>query len=146
MSYPETIAVARLLGAACWQQRLRETAAAEGAFAATELLLREISRQAARPWLADWLIAYTRAKPRTAVQTDPLDRWLYRLTAAACTTSDGLWTVHRTAARPIEYSDRASFLTDSRPRTVCEEARAAFLTGGWEPVPPSRPEPAPCPP
>ncbi|MGV4926630.1 hypothetical protein K2224_33910 (plasmid) [Streptomyces sp. BHT-5-2] len=81
VSYPETIAVARLLGAACWQQRLRGTAAAEGTFAATELLLREISRQAARPWLADWLIAYTRAKPRAAVQADPLDRWLYRLTA-----------------------------------------------------------------
>ncbi|MFI1200376.1 hypothetical protein ACH4VR_13120 [Streptomyces sp. NPDC020883] len=81
VSYPETIAVARLLGAACWQQRLRGTAAAEGTFAATELLLREISHQAARPWLADWLIAYTRAKPRAAVQADPLDRWLYRLTA-----------------------------------------------------------------
>ncbi|MFE7113979.1 TniQ family protein [Streptomyces sp. NPDC057654] len=139
VSYPETIAVARLLGAPRWQQQLRETAAAQGA-AATELLLREISHQADRPWLADWLIAYTRAKPRTAVQTDPLDRWLHRLTAAS-TSSDGLWTVHRTAARPTEYSDRASFLTDRRPRTVCEEAGAAFLTGGWEPVPSPRPGP-----
>ncbi|MHC5906810.1 TniQ family protein [Streptomyces sp. S6] len=74
VSYPETISVARLLGAPRWQQQLRQTAAAEGAAAATELLLREISHQADRPWLADWLIAYTRAKPRTAVQTDPLDR------------------------------------------------------------------------
>ncbi|MDH6630379.1 hypothetical protein M2271_008239 [Streptomyces sp. LBL] len=145
VSYPETIAVARLLGAPRWQQRLRETAAAEGAGAATELLLREISRRADRPWLADWLIAYTRTRPRKAAQTDPLDRWLRRLTAADGTESDGLWTVHRTAARPTEYSDRAGFLTDRRARTVCEEAGAAFLTGGWEPVPLPRLGSAPCP-
>lgn len=143
VSYPETITVARLLGAACWQQRLRETAAAEGVGAATELLLREIGRQAARPWLADWLMACARTKSKTAVQTDPLDQWLSRLIATAGTTSDSLWTVPRTAARPIEYGDRASFLTESRPRTVYEEAKAAFLTGGWEPVPSPRPGPSP---
>ncbi|MBX9363640.1 TniQ family protein [Streptomyces sp. WAC04114] len=143
VSYPETITVARLLGAACWQQRLRETAAAEGTGAATELLLREIGRQTARPWLADWLMACTRTKSRTALLTDPLDQWLSRLTASAGTTSDSLWTVSQTAARPIEYGDRASFLTDSRPRSVCEEAKTAFLTGGWEPVPSPRTRPAP---
>lgn len=145
VSYPETITVARLLGAPHWQQRLRETAMAEGAGAATELLLREISRQADRPWLTDWLIAYTRTRPRTAAATDPLARWLHRLTSADGTDSDGLWTVHRTAARPTEYSDRTGFLTDLRPRTVCEEAGAAFLTGGWEPVPSPQLAPAPCP-
>ncbi|MER5905098.1 TniQ family protein [Streptomyces mirabilis] len=143
VSYPETIAVARLLGAPRWQQRLRETAAAQGAGAAMELLLREISRRANRPWLADWLIAYTRTRPRTAAQTDPLHRWLRRLTAADSTESDGLWTVRRAAVRPTEYSDRVSFLTDRRPRSLCEEARAAFLTGGWEPVPSPRAGPAP---
>ncbi|WP_326726425.1 TniQ family protein [Streptomyces phaeochromogenes] len=145
VSYPETIAVARLLGAPHWQQRLRETASAKGAGAATELLLREISRRADRPWLADWLIAYTRTRPRTAAQTDPLDRWLRRLTAADGTESDGLWTVHRAAVRPTEYSDRVGFLTDRRPRSLSEEAGAAFLTGGWEPVPSPQPGPAPCP-
>lgn len=145
VSYPETIAVARLLSAPRWQQRLRETAAAEGAGAATELLLREISRRADRPWLANWLNAYTRTRPRTAAQTDPLDRWLRRLTAADGAESDGLWTVHQAAVRPTEYSDRVGFLTDRRPRSICEEAGAAFLTGGWEPVPSPLPEPAPCP-
>lgn len=145
VSYPETIAVARLLGAPRWQQRLRETAAAQGAGAAMELLLGEISRRAGRPWLADWLIAYTRTRPRTAAQTDPLDRWLHRLTAADRLESNGLWTVHRAAVRPTEYSDRIGFLTDRRPRSICEEAGAAFLTGGWEPVPSPRPGPTPCP-
>ncbi|MFJ2607955.1 hypothetical protein ACIO13_23715 [Streptomyces sp. NPDC087425] len=145
VSYPETIAVARLLGAPQWQQRLRERATAEGPVAAAGLLLGEISRQAGRPWLADWLIACTRTRPRTAVQSDPLTRWLHLLTTAAGTVNDGLWTVHPTAARPTEYSDRASFLTDHRPRTVCEKAQAAFLTGGWEPVPSPRHRPAPCP-
>ncbi|WP_257784314.1 TniQ family protein [Streptomyces qaidamensis] len=143
--YPETITVARLLGAAYWQQRLRETAATDGAEAATTLLLREISRRAGRPWLADWLIAYTRTRPRTAVRTDPLIGWLDRLTSAAGTTSDGLWTVPRTAVRPVEYSDRASLLTGGRSRTVREEAKAAFLTGGWEAVPSPRRGPTPCP-
>lgn len=138
VSYPETIAVARLLGAPRWQQQLRETAA-------TELLLQEISRRADRPWLADWLIACTRTRPRTAAQTDPLERWLRRLTAADGTEGDGLWTVHRAAVRPTEYSDRVGFLTDRRPRSICEEAKAAFLTGGWEPVPSPRLGPAPCP-
>ncbi|SDE23814.1 TniQ protein [Streptomyces prasinopilosus] len=145
VSYPETIAVARLLGAPRWQQRLRETASAEGAGSATELLLREISRRAGRPWLADWLIAYARTRPRTAAQTDPLHRWLRRLTTTDGAESDGLWTVHRTAVRPTKYSDRVGFLTDRRPRSICEEAGAAFLTGGWEPVPSPRPGPAPCP-
>ena len=145
VSYPETIVVARLLGAPRWQQRLRETALAEGAGAATELLLQEISRRAGRPWLADWMIAYTRTRPRTSARTDPLDQWLRRLTAADGTESDGLWTVHRTAVRPTEYSDRVGYLTDRRPRSICEEAGAAFLTGGWEPVPSARPGPAPCP-
>ncbi|KUL53246.1 hypothetical protein [Streptomyces sp. NRRL S-1521] len=145
MSYPETIAVARLLGAPHWQQHLRQTAAAKGAGAARELLLQEISRRADRPWLADWLIAYTRTRPRTAAQTDPLEQWLRRLTAADGPEGNGLWTVHGTAVRPSEYSDRVGFLTDRRPRSLCEEAGAAFLTGGWEPVPLPRPEPAPCP-
>ncbi|MCR8575900.1 hypothetical protein NE399_17560 [Streptomyces sp. Isolate_219] len=145
VSYPETIAVARLLGAPRWQQRLRETAAAQGARAAMELLLGEISRRAGRPWLADWLVACTRTRPRTAARTDPLDRWLHLLTAADDPESDGLWTVHRAAVRPSEYGDRASFLTDRRPRSICEKARAAFLTGGWEPVPAPRPGAAPCP-
>jgi hypothetical protein len=145
VSYPETITVARLLGAPRWQQRLRETSVAEGAGAATELLLGEISRQADRPWLADWLIAYTRTRPRTAVQTDPLERWLHQVTAADGAESDSLWTVHRTAVRPTEYRDRAGFLTDRRPRGICEEAGAAFLTGGWEPVSSPWPGPTPCP-
>ncbi|UFQ20509.1 MULTISPECIES: hypothetical protein [Streptomyces] len=145
MSYPETIAVARLLGARHWQQQLRQTAAAKGVGAARELLLQEISRRADRPWLADWLIAYTRTRPRTAAQTDPLEQWLRRLTAADSPESNGLWAVHGTAVRPSEYSHRVGFLTDRRPRSLCEEAGAAFLTGGWEPVPLPRPEPAPCP-
>lgn len=145
VSYPETIAVARLIGAPRWQQRLRETAAAQGARAAMELLLEEISRRAGRPWLADWLIACTRTRPRTAAQTNPLDRWLHLLTAADGTESNGLWTVHGTAVRPTEYSARVGFLTDRRPRSLCEEAGAAFLTGGWEPVPLPRLESAPCP-
>ncbi|MFE1957755.1 hypothetical protein [Streptomyces sp. NPDC059479] len=145
VSYPETIAVARLLGAPRWQQRLRETAAVEGADAATELLLGEISRRAGRPWLADWLTACTRTRPRTAAQADPLNGWLRQLTAADGTGSDGLWTLQRAAVRPTEYGDRASFLTNRRSRSICEEAGAAFLTGGWEPVPAPRPGPAPCP-
>lgn len=145
VSYPETIAVARLLGAPRWQQRLRETAAAQGAGAAMKLLLGEISRRVGRPWLADWLIAYTRTRPRTAAQTDPLDRWLRRLTAVDGPESDGLWMVPRAAVRPTEYNDRVGFLTDRRPRSIYEEAGAAFLTGGWEPVPSPRPGLAPCP-
>lgn len=145
VSYPETIAVARLLGAPRWQQRLRETHAAEGTTAAMKLLLQEISRQADRPWLADWLAAYTRTRPRTVSQADPLDRWLHRLTTGDSIESNSLWTVNQAAARPTEYSDRAGLLTDRRPRTICEEAGAAFLTGGWEPVPSLHLGPTQCP-
>lgn len=140
--YPETIAVARLLGDWRWQQRLRASVAASGVAAAAGVFLQEVGRRIGRPWLADWLSARTRVHPREAAQTDPLRRWL--LTAADGTSGDGLWTVARAAARPAEYSDRASLLTDGRPRTGVEEARAACLTGGWEPTPPHRPGAASC--
>ncbi|MEU8682129.1 hypothetical protein [Streptomyces sp. NPDC048611] len=145
LAYPETIAVARLLGDWRWRQRLCESVSAAGAAAAERVFLQEIGRRIGRPWLADWLVACTRTRPRTAARTDPLDRWLHLLTAADDPESDGLWTVHRAAVRPSEYGDRASFLTDRRPRSICEKARAAFLTGGWEPVPAPRPGAAPCP-
>ncbi|MET8978985.1 hypothetical protein ABZX85_25535 [Streptomyces sp. NPDC004539] len=132
LTYPETIAVARLLGDSRWQQRLRATTAAAGTAAAATMLLGEIGRRVGRPWLADWLAACARIGPREAARTDPLQRWL--LTAADGAGGDVLWTVHQAAARPAEYSDRASFLTDRRPRTLVEEARSAFLTGGWEPM------------
>ncbi|CAM5673125.1 hypothetical protein [Streptomyces atroolivaceus] len=83
-----------------------------------ELLLGEISRRAGRLWLADWLIAYTCTRPRTAAQTDPLDRWLHQLTAADRLKSNGLWTVRRAAVRPTEYSDWIGFLTDRCLRSV----------------------------
>ncbi|MFJ4689292.1 hypothetical protein [Streptomyces sp. NPDC088789] len=100
--------------------------------------------RAGRQWLADWLIAYTRTRPRTAALTDPLHRWLPQPTAVDGTESDGLWTVHRTAVRPTEYNDRVGFLTDRRPRSIYEEAKTGFLTGGWEPVPMPPLGSAPC--
>ncbi|MER8073177.1 hypothetical protein ABTZ59_33470 [Streptomyces sp. NPDC094034] len=143
VSYPETVAVARLLVNPRRQQRLRETVASRGVTAATEGLLQEIGRQVGRPWLADWLSARARTRPREAAGADPLRQWL--LTVAHGSGVEGLWTVHQVAARPAGYSDRASFLAGSRPRTVSEEARAAFLIGGWEPVSSRRPGTAPCP-
>ncbi len=143
VAYPETIAVARLLGDARWQQRLRESVTAAGAAAAAGVFLQEIGRRVGRPWLADWMGACTRVGSREAARTDPLQRWLR---AAEGGVGGGeLWTVDQVATRPTEYSDRVGFLTDHRPRAVVEEARAAFLTGGWEPVSLQRPGTAPCP-
>ncbi|MBY8844583.1 hypothetical protein K7864_25470 [Streptomyces sp. SP2-10] len=130
LTYPETITLARLLSDPRWQQRLREPAV-RGAGAAG-LLLQELGRRVGRPWLADWLSAQARVYRRQAALTDPLQQWL--LAAADGADGDGLWTVHQAASRPTEYSDRASFLTDHRPLTVLDEARAASLTGGWEPA------------
>ncbi|WP_332108889.1 hypothetical protein [Streptomyces gossypiisoli] len=130
--YPETIAVARLLGDWRWQQRLREIIIAGGAAAAERVFLQEIGRRIGRPWLADWLSACTRVRPREAAGTDPLRQWL--LTAADGISDDSLWAVNQAAARPSEYSDRVSFLTESSPRSMLKEARAASLTGGWEPT------------
>ncbi|MFJ8098560.1 TniQ family protein [Streptomyces griseofuscus] len=144
LPYPETIAVARLLVDHRWQQRLREAAAGDGLHDAAGLFLQEAGRRINRPWLTDWLTARTRVSRKDAAAGDPLHQWLQRITAATGITSDGLWTLNRTEVRPIEYSDRASFLIHSRPRTVCEEAKAAFLTGGWEPLPSSQPGHTPC--
>ncbi|MEU9348018.1 TniQ family protein [Streptomyces sp. NPDC048278] len=145
LPYPETIAVARLLVDHRWQQRLREAAAGDGLRSAAGLFLQEAGRRINRPWLTDWLTARTRVSCKDVVAGDPLHQWLQRITAATGITSDGLWTVSQTAARPIEYSDRASFLTQSRPRAVYDEAKEASLTGGWEPVPSPRPGPASSP-
>ncbi|BET45062.1 hypothetical protein RGQ21_00440 [Kitasatospora aureofaciens] len=130
LTYPETISVARLLSAPHWQQRLRSSASEKNAAAAA--LVQEIGRRVGRPWLADWLNARARVRPRSAAHTDPLQQWLDA--AAAGAQAGGLWTVHQDAARPADYSDRAGLLAGSRARPVLDEARAVFLTGGWEPV------------
>jgi hypothetical protein len=130
--YPETIAIARLLGDWRWQQRLRATVAAAGAATAADVFLQEVGRRIGRPWLADWLSACNQIGPREAARTDPLQRWLRR--AADGVSGDALWTVHQAATRPAEYSDRTGSLTDSSPRSTLKEARAASLTGGWEPT------------
>jgi hypothetical protein len=132
LAYPETIAVARLLGDWRWRQRLRESVSAAGAAAAERVFLQEIGRRIGRPWLADWLSACTRVRPRATARTDPLRQWL--LSAADGNSDESLWTVHQTAVRPPEYRDRAGFLTDSSPRSTLAGARAASLTGGWEPT------------
>ncbi|MGW7277404.1 TniQ family protein [Streptomyces sp. NPDC054844] len=130
LTYPETISVARLLSAPHWQQRLRSSTSEKEAAAAA--LVQEIGRRAGRPWLADWLNARARVRPRSAAHTDPLQQWCDA--AAAGADAGGLWAVHQDAARPADYSDRAGLLSSSRARSVLDEARAVFLTGGWEPV------------
>ncbi|MFI5799759.1 hypothetical protein [Streptomyces sp. NPDC051677] len=131
LTYPETIVIARLLGDPRWQQRLRAATTTTGTAAAATMLLKEIGRRVDRPWLADWLAACTRIGSREAARTDPLQRWL--LKSADGANGDALWSVHQSAARPTGYSNRARFLTDRRSRFVVEEAKAASLTGGWEP-------------
>ncbi|MFI6567041.1 hypothetical protein [Streptomyces sp. NPDC050534] len=132
LAYPETIAVARLLSNPPWRQRLRAKAATAGVAAAETMLRQEIGRRVERPWLADWLAACARIGPRQAARTDPLQGWL--LKSVNGISGDALWTVNRAAARPSEYSERAGLLTDRPVRSVVEEAKAAFLTGGWDPA------------
>ncbi|MEU9380022.1 TniQ family protein [Streptomyces sp. NPDC048279] len=141
LAYPETIAVARLLGDGRWQQRLRLSVTTAGAAAAERLFLQEVGLRIGRPWLADWLGACSRARGWEAARADPLRQWL--LTVADGTSDDRLWMVDQSVARPAEYSDRAALLGDGRTRALSEQARAAFLTSGWEPLPPRQPGRAP---
>lgn len=141
LAYPETIAVARLLGDGSWQQRLRLSVATAGAAAAERLFLQELGLRIGRPWLADWLGACSRARGWEAARADPLRQWL--LTVADGASDDHLWMVDQAAARPAEYSDRAALLGDGRTRAFSEQAKAAFLTSGWEPLHPRRPGNAP---
>lgn len=143
LAYPETISVARLLSDSRWQQRLGSTCRAAGVATAATMLFEEIGRRVKRPWLADWLTACARIGPRDTARTDPLQRWL--LAAADGAASSDLWAVRQEAARPVEYGDRASFLTEHRPRPVLDEAKSALLTGGWEPMASSRFAQAPSP-
>lgn len=141
LAYPEVIAVARLLGGSRWQRHLRGSFATGGAAAAERLFLQEVGLRIGRPWLADWLGAYSRARGREAARADPLRQWL--LTVADGISDDRLWMVDQAVARPAEYSDRAALLGDGRTRALSEQAKAAFLTSGWEPLPPQRPGRAP---
>lgn len=137
LPYPETIAVARLIGDARWQQRLRARATTAGPAAATGLLLEELGRRINRPWLSDWLTAHTRTRRRRPGQdpaiNDPLQQWLNSLTHTDSTDSSTLWSVPAPATRPLEYSDRTGFLLTTGHRTAVEEAKATSLAGGWEP-------------
>ncbi|MGY5059989.1 TniQ family protein [Streptomyces sp. 900105755] len=139
LSYPETVAVARLLVDGCWQQRLRETVASAGIPTAAGVFLQEVGRRISRPWLVDWLSAHSRTSPRRAVQTDPLRQWLHELTTADGATGEVGWTVLPSALRPAEFIERAGLLAPGRARTVFEEAAAASLLGGWEPAAPAPP-------
>ncbi|MGW0313998.1 TniQ family protein [Streptomyces flavidovirens] len=142
VTYPETIAVARLLANERWQHRLREQATNAGIPAATGMLLAELARRTNRPWLADWLTACGRLSRRAgkhAAEADLLTRWVTALTTD-CRTGPSppadLWTVPHSAVRPLHYSDRSSFLIDTSPRAATELARNASLAEGWEPAQP----------
>ncbi|MFJ8787317.1 TniQ family protein [Streptomyces sp. NPDC102476] len=134
LSYPETVAIARLLVDGRWQQRLRETMAGAGVPSATGKFLQEVGRRINRPWLADWLAAHSRTSPPRALQDDPLRQWLHELAMAERAGGTAGWTVLPSALRPAEFIERAGLLTPGRARTVFEEAAAASLIGGWEPA------------
>lgn len=135
LSYPETVAIARLLVDGRWQQRLRETVACAGIPSAAGVFFQEVGRRINRPWLADWLSAYSRTSPPRAIQDDPLRQWLHELTMADGASGTAGWTELSSALRPADVIERASLLAPGRARTVFEEAAAASLIGGWEPEP-----------
>ncbi|MFD9744735.1 TniQ family protein [[Kitasatospora] papulosa] len=138
--YPDTVIVAQLLADQNWQERLRETATASGTPAATQLLLGELGRRTHRLWLGDWMAARSRAESRSeagATADNVLEQWVARLSeadGAGQHAGDSLWAVPRPARRPVEYSERTSYLIESSSREANEEATRAFLTGGWEPT------------
>ncbi|MFB7344760.1 TniQ family protein [Streptomyces hydrogenans] len=140
IAYPETVRVATLLSDQAWQRQLREAASKQGMQAAHALALVGIGQRIGRPWLADWLTAIPRTRRLDPGEHDPLKWWLGCLTGPD-TPAGVLWCVPNTLGRPVEYSDRLSFLTEARVRSVIGDARTASLTGGWEPVP-SRASPA----
>ncbi|MEU3401989.1 TniQ family protein [Streptomyces filamentosus] len=140
IAYPETISVAALLSNPQWQQRLRQSASDDGLRAAKAMALEDIGRWIGRPWLVDWLTADARTRRPGAEERDPLQWWLGQLTGPNPSPGD-LWCVPDSLARPVHYGDRLTFLTDLRVREVIDGAKAACLTGGWEPVP-HRPSPA----
>ncbi|MFD7148226.1 MULTISPECIES: TniQ family protein [Streptomyces] len=131
--YPETIAVARVLGNRHWHQRLRTAAAGQDFRAAHGLLLEEFGRRTGRPWLSDWMIARTRRG--SAAERDPVLWWLERLLASGdAPEEEGLWRMPASLARPHQFGDRVPLSGGSPVRPVIDDARAAFLTGGWEPT------------
>lgn len=133
LSYPETVAVARLLVDGGWQQRLRETVADAGIPSAAGAFSQEVGRRINRPWLADWLAALSRVSPPRVVQADPLRQWLHELTTANGAGGTAGWTVLPSTLRPAQFIERAGLLSPGRARIVFEEAAAASLIGGWEP-------------
>lgn len=136
IAYPETINVAALISNPRWQQRLCETATTRGLQAALHLALEDAGRSIGRSWLADWLTARVRTQRRASGEHDLLLWWLRRLTSPHCPPGTVLWDVPAGMTRPVVYGDRISFLTESPVRPTLEDARAASLTGGWEPCGP----------
>ncbi|MGW3289408.1 TniQ family protein [Streptomyces sp. NPDC001002] len=133
LSYPETVTVARLLADARRRQRLRETTADTGIHNAARAFLEEVGCRINRPWLADWMGAHRWASPPWHVQPDPLRQWLHGLTTTDRADGDAGWTVPPSALRPAGFTQRAGSLRPGQARTVCEQAAAASLLGGWEP-------------
>ncbi|MGW0420981.1 TniQ family protein [Streptomyces sp. NPDC003015] len=134
LSYPETVAIARLIVDEGWQQRLREKAAAAGISSAVGVFLQEVGRRINRPWLADWLAAHSRVSSPRVVQADPLRQWLGELTTADGADGTAGWAVPASVLRPADFIERAGLLAPGRARVVFEEAAAASLIGGWEPA------------
>ncbi|MFD4318978.1 TniQ family protein [Streptomyces sp. NPDC058548] len=147
--YPETITLTRLLIDRGFQQRLRAAATTAGPPTASTMLLQELGRRTGRPWLADWLTAHTRlSRPQPPDGgSDLLRRWLTLLAnTPGETIGEELWRMPGSAMRPQHYGDRSGVLAEGRSHSVTKEARAASLTGGWEPSPPQGDRaPTPCP-
>ncbi|MFJ7087675.1 TniQ family protein [Streptomyces griseus] len=131
--YPETIAIARVIGNRHWHQRLRTAAAGQGFRAAHSLLLEEFGRRTGRPWIPDWVVARTRTRRASATEHDPLWWWLQRLLASGGAPEEELWRMPASLGRPHQFGDRVALSGGSPVRPVIDDARAAFLTGGWEP-------------
>ncbi|MFF9150408.1 hypothetical protein ACF1BN_36755 [Streptomyces sp. NPDC014861] len=132
ITYPETVRVAVLLSDRVWQQRLRKAAMAQGMHAARMLALADLGQRVGRPWLVDWLAAIPRTRRVDPGERDPLQWWLGQLTSRD-TAGDASWCVPDGLDRPAQYSDRLSFLAETRVRSVIGAAQASSLTGGWEP-------------
>ncbi|MFE6162143.1 hypothetical protein ACFQ7F_24895 [Streptomyces sp. NPDC056486] len=134
--YPETVAVARLLGAPAWRRHLVSTAAVHGLRTARQELYEALARCTDRPWLADWLAAGTRLRHPAAPHPDPLEHWLACLLGT--TAWDGgpalpLWDLPDSIRWPGHYGVRSSCLTEVRSREITDQARHLALTGGWHP-------------
>lgn len=134
ITYPEMVAVARLLGCPSGQRRFAAVAAAHGLRAATDALHTALARCTGRPWLADWLAACSRlAPPRQDSAADPLRCWLRALVHPDVPGRLGLWAVPQAARWPVRYTDRSRFLCSVPARRIAEQARDLALTGGWQP-------------